>query len=658
MDDHSENALTTQQLADQAAAIAALAKDRGAFDAAVDTYVRADADGFRYVLEQQNLLDRCELICHWIRTKWCVITCLKLCGLPKVDAQRPADIRRLAEAIGKIASNEDLLRDAIEGVEELDADDFANVIDKLQIRDICHYVCSWFCTVLSERVCRIVCSREPIEVPTSIDTVRAAAEVVGKLAADGKTLELGAEAALAGDCGKLREIISTRQFEGRCHIICELYCTWRCVFVCLTLCRVFPLPENVDVRREIYDFAQAIAKLGPQTDSLNTLADAVRTANADRFANEVKRLGYERYCIQLCKWFCSWVCREFCICVCPPRSTAIFTKIGGYYYAFDIASATGGSGLTNGDSRAFYDTMRLNGGFALVDGAPQLQYRFETAPTDASGAPTGPWTPVLPTQINTTNIGSLTLPIFPFFKEVVVNGTPGPFTVNITPDVGGWITVPPMFPAPGIQFVPGSDLIRLKSETLQAWPAHNETGVVAGASAATPLVQDQYYGIRMRLRQLGDLTDGSDAGTCVHVAIDNTLYDNVSHHQYWDGYLGAGELAVCSLGIQELVSAGCKQITNSLTVQFTAAHPNLDTNGVSAVLVGPGGPYPFTLSPAAPGTPGNWFGTAVPQGWNVANLPDCAYYVELTVNVLLTTGDGAPGPTHDLFAFCKHSNMS
>jgi len=647
--------ITTQQLASEAAAIAALATNHGAFDAALDAYLRADSDGFQYVLGQQKLLDRCELICHWIRTKWCVVRCMKLCGPPRAELLATTSNRRFAEVIAKIAGDEAILRRVIEGVEQEDADDFAAVMQQLQFEDICHYVCSWFCTVLSERVCRIVCLPPgPVKVPTQVETVRAAADVIARLAANGSALEAATEAARALDCDGLRKIITSAQIGNGCHIVCEWYCTWRCVFACLTLCRAIPLPKPIDVREEVYAFAQAIGTLGPQAASLDTLADAVRTLNAEQFAAEVKRLGYEHYCIQLCKWICSWVCEEFCICVCPPTSTAIFTKIGGYYYAFQVASALGGNGLTN-DNRAFFDTMRLNGGYVLVDGAPQMQYRFETVSTDASGNTTGSWTPVLSTQIAATNIGTIVLPSPPFFLEVWVNGTAGPDVLNISPDSSGWITVPLLYPPTGGEFVPGSDLVNLVSQTLQAWPGDDETGVKAGASASTPLAQDQYYGIRMRLRNVGDTTDGSDAGTCVHVAIDDTLYNNVSHHQYWDGYLGANELAVCSVGIQELVSAGCSQITDSLTVLFTAAHPNLDPNGVSISLIGPRGPYAFKLNPAAPGTPGNWFGTAVPKGWALADLMDCAYYVDLSVNVLLTTGDADPNPLNDLFAFCKHS---
>ena len=634
-----------QQLTDQAAAIGALAANQGAFDAALDAFLEADAEGFRYVLGQENLIDRCELICEWFRIKWCVVTCLLLCGPPPEEAAGPADVGRIADAVARIAADQSLLDQVVEGVGRQDADDFRAVVDQLEIGDVCHYVCSWICAVLFERVCQIVCSPVEIEVATPAETVQAAAGTIARLAEDKASLERAGAAALTLDCKGLREVISDTALQDGCHIVCEWFCSYRCTWVCLELCRVAPVLEIADARAEVYAFAQAVGRLTSEAAPLANLVGAVQSANTEAFAGLTKELGLEPYCVQLCRWVCSVVCEEFCICVCPPVSTAIFTKIGGYYYKFDVASALGGTGLTN-DNRAFFNTMRLNGGIALVDGAPQVEYRFETIATDAAGNPTGTWTPVLPTQIAATNIGTLVGPVPPFFIEVWVNGTPGPHVQVITPSADGWIQVPTMFPMAGWQFVPGSDLINLVSQTLQAWPADDESGVMAGSSANTPLANDVYYGMRMRLRNVGDLTDGSDAGTCTHVAIDDTLYDNVAHHTYWDGYVGTNELSVFSVGIAELISAGCAELSDSLTVEFTAAHPNLDTSasGVSVSLTGPGGPYAFTLSPAAPESTGDWYGTAVPDGWTLASLTPCAYIVTLSVNVLLTTGDDVPSP--------------
>src|SRR6185437_749011 len=102
---------------------------------------------------------------------------------------------------------------------------------------------------------------------------------------------------------------------------------------------------------------------------------------------------------------------------------------------------------------------------------------------------------------------------------------PGIFTIN--PSSDGWIAVPPMFPVPpmvpgpGWRFVPASDLIMFDTTTLAPTVvAIDESGVDAGESANNPLQTDAHYGVRMRLRNQGDSGDGTNAGTCSHIAIN------------------------------------------------------------------------------------------------------------------------------------------
>ena len=96
----------------------------------------------------------------------------------------------------------------------------------------------------------------------------------------------------------------------------------------------------------------------------------------------------------------------------------------------------------------------------------------------------------------------------------------------------------------------------------------------------------------------------------------------------------------------------CADISESLTVLFTASHPNLGP--VSIRLDGPGGPYSFTLPTPLPET-GDWYGTAV-NDFVLSDLIPCAYLVTLSVLPLLTTGDLAFGPPIiDQIAFCKTS---
>ena len=154
-----------------------------------------------------------------------------------------------------------------------------------------------------------------------------------------------------------------------------------------------------------------------------------------------------------------------------------------------------------------------------------------------------------------------------------------------------------MVPGSGWRFVPGSDLITLITTTLTPFVTSiDETGVDAGEAANAPLQTDVHYGIRMRIRNQGASGDGTDAGTCSHIAINNTHYDNISTTRIGPEACSArDELAVASVGIAELAGAPCSTLANSLTVQFTAAHSNL--GGVGVTLEGPGGPYAFTLNP-------------------------------------------------------------
>jgi hypothetical protein len=428
------------------------------------------------------------------------------------------------------------------------------------------------------------------------------------------------------------------------------------------------------------EFARALRKLAEVPNALGRLAAAVARQDSERFAALVKEFGLERFCIQFCHWVCSLRCTRFCICVCPPETIGVFTKIGYLYYKTDVHSTAPGSGLTVAEARAFFETLNLNGGLSLVDGAPLVEYRFETVQTspDGSTLPGGEpieeasWVPVTPAQIRETNIGTFIRPVIgpPFLEEIQVwvNKT-GPGIFTLTPGAEGWIEVPPMFPVPpmvpgsGWRFVPGGDLIELDTTTLKPFDESiDETGVVAGASANTPLQTDVHYGIRMRMRDQGASGEGSDAGTCSHIAINNTLYNNISHHPYWPGGLfgASNERAVSSIGIAELASKPCSLLTEGLTVQFTAAHSNL--GAVSVWLEGPGGPYAFDLNPAAAENPGeNWYGTATPAlagsppepAWSFEKLPPCAYLLKLSVSVLLTNGEGGPDPIVDYIAFCK-----
>jgi len=353
----------------------------------------------------------------------------------------------------------------------------------------------------------------------------------------------------------------------------------------------------------------------------------------------------------------------------PDEVLSVFNKIGGYNFLTQIDSAAVGDGLTLADDRAFFSTLRLNGILAKTKNGNPLEYMFEVAAynptTDALGGYTQiPLANVAPTNIGTWEhfTGDILNPVET--KDYVLNGVAGPGTLvpAVAPD--GWVRVPQesnVFAAQG-NFVPSTGsypgFINLVSQTLRAFGVIDESAVQAGETAGPPnatLGRVFYFSLRMWVREAigGVPVAGSEqvAGTCVRLAVMNTLYDNVAKNGSWVPHTVDGQLCVSSLDIAELAGGGCTEITNSLTVKYTAAHPNLGTFSIG--MIGPGGPYTFTPGPG--GTSVNRFGTAT-NDFNIADLPDCAYIVKLSVNLLLTTGDSSPDPIWDEVAFCKNTN--
>jgi hypothetical protein len=654
-----------------AQAMGGLAEDEEAFRGAVDAFRAQDGESMHKLLERHGLAERCELVCHWLRSKEAVLLCLELAGPPRLeDAEAAPDGREFAEIVAKLTADEAAVELMANAVQDRNTSAWSELISKYGLERHSHLLCHWVCTVHYRLVCEVVCRPFHVQRPNLVGELRAAGLVLGGLAADREVFAAADEAVRANRCETLSTILEGGGFAPHCFVICEWFCSRRCMLVCLRLCRIFPLERLESPIGEMLEFARAGGRLAADKSNLERLTAALLREDADQVQTLAKELQFERFCVQFCHWVCFLRCRRFCFCVCPPRTIGVFTRIGALYYDSQVDSHVGGGGLTLATpARAFYSNLRLNGGLSLVDGAPLIEYRFQTIETSDTGNPTGAWQPVTPGQIAETNIGSFirfvpgpavieTIPVY-------VNKEPATPGFNISPDGDGWIKVPPMFPGvpfvtgSGWRFVPSSDLAVLITPTLAPTVvAIDETGVNAGASGNPPLLTDAHYGIGMWIRDQTTTGAGSNAGTCHHIAINNSHYDNVSHHPYWPGGLfGANhELLLASLGIAELATTPCSLLTDTLTVEYTAAHSHL--GDVVIRLEGPGGPYHFDLVPAATGqTPGeNEFGTAVPaaaQPWTFGDLPPCAYWLTLSVDALLTTGDAIPSAVVDYIAFCK-----
>lgn len=59
----------------------------------------------------------------------------------------------------------------------------------------------------------------------------------------------------------------------------------------------------------------------------------------------------------------------------------------------------------------------------------------------------------------------------------------------------------------------------------------------------------------MKIREVGDLDSGVVAGVCQNIAINNTLYDNMTHHPAWMSQVKSNRLSV-AMSVQTLLTTG------------------------------------------------------------------------------------------------------
>jgi hypothetical protein len=638
------------ELQDTGAVLARLAENEYAFVSAAEAFANGDADRMRAVLEQVGLFERCWLLCRWLCGWYCTWRCHVLgIQLPTREHTLP-ELQEFAARVARLAADERQAAAMVDAIETGDREHFARVVGAFELERFGFLLCQLVCVLR----CRVFCQWTCLPGPRRAELVglfRKSAKALEALAADRKVFEAVHEAADRDDVAAIQSVLGEIQLRRFCLVLCLWLCTWRCLRVCVRLCG--PTVEWVPGPRELREYALGVTKLVSGSEPGPRLLEVVSRGEREPWDELLEEFRLVQFCHPLCWWVCHLRCERFCLLLCPPlHPVPVFRKIGVYNYLAEIDSSGAGTGLTLADKRAFHGGMRLNGTLHKQLNGQPMQYRFEVMEL-----PGGSWKPVLPHQIARTIIGAWTQnnpnpAEDDFFKDYTVNGTNTFQEVTVVPDADGWIAVPQEndFWGPAGLFTPNGNMIVLRSETLNPDPDLNLSGIVAGQSTAPAgLGQDQLFAIRMRVREVGNPGSEIGAGTCPRVAVFNRRYDQVAKGGTWAPTMVDDHLAAALLNIDE-IAGGCGKVTNTLTVRYTAAHPNL--GAITLWMTGPGGPYSFTMTDGPGATPGNRFGSATPTV-NVAPLPQCAYLVKLRVDVLLTTGDVHPDPVWDEVAFCK-----
>jgi hypothetical protein len=653
----------TEDLQRTGEAIAAFADDEDQFRALFDAFRAADADSFQRLLGERHLLDRCELVCEWVRCKECVLVCLELAG-PPPEGELPSLIE-FARVVDRITGDEELVERLASAVAERDADAFGSLVSDLDIARFAHLLCHWVCAIHGRLICQVICAPEPVPPRHMADELMQAGEVIRQVAADEEAFSAVARAAEAGDCEALRSAVAAAGLLDRCQIICEWICTWRCLRVCLVLCRPIPFTPAEQPLSEAFEFAKVTAQLAAEPSTLARLSAAVNSGDTKAFQAIVAELKLERFCIQLCHWICFVICRRFCFCVCPnPPLQPWFTTVGHFDIYSDIDATTGktNKGLTyaglyyqGGPNFAFYSCLQL-GGFCPTTspsfaGVP-MRYRFlydtgsgPVAITGSTVCRVEAGTRLIPWPQNVGGIaGTVTVPTF---QTVTIAGAPqpdpippgpgapwiGPSEHVIVPDSEGWIPVDQNAIGGGFQVLAGFNTAAVTSG------GDPQPGVPAGT--AVPAASQRAG------------SDMSITFEATRVGVSTIDFSNALpkiHINNWN--------EVNELWLVEYASGCCTPIDRTLGVQFTVDHEEMDSGVWSLAITGCSLSAPGDITPTA-ATPGVTLSARGGSGTiteDTATWAPCSYTISLATRPGLTSGliDRLPEDNTLTFCICGH----
>lgn len=658
------------RLAAQAEAVGRLAKDAGAFTAAFSAFEARNPDAFRWVLGRIDLLPRCELVCEWLQIKICALRCIEVCG-PPLEAEKQPSLADFAKAAVRLAENEQLLRRAVDAVACSDPEAWRAVLTELKLLPFCHLLCRWVCSAIWRRFCEIVCTPGVVRLPDPVFELRAAAESLSEVLRHEKGFAAVAKAIEAFDCIRTRDAIGAAKLRSHCDVICWLFCVWRCSWTCRRLCiRPVPILTGALAVEEAREFALAAQALAGHPRVAIDLVRAVQAVDEKLYGEIVDRFRLYPYCYQVCGWVCTLTCTEFCICICPPPALRPWwTAVHDFSIISDIDPGTGRTnkvnpvtGVGGGPNYAFYSCLELRGfcpAFSPDVAGEAMKYRFTY--DDGSGAGPQPITGVkvcaieagartrswpgidgagnataaLQTVTQIVKVGPAPAPVEPGPPAF---GSPwyGPPIHYIPVDNDGWVLVDVDAIGAGFQNLLGF-------ETEQAVPGGPPNpGVLAGA----------------------DVPVGNKrAGTDLKMVFEATRASNPSasppdYSQTLNKIRINNWTEVNLLNFAEFSTGCCTPIDQTLSVQFTVDHEEMDAGSWSLVITSCALAMPLDITPAASGgtvtlSPRGGFGTIVEDTSNWAN---CSYTVTLNTTPALTDGHNDRGtlPNSQTFAICSH----
>jgi hypothetical protein len=231
------------------------------------------------------------------------------------NAATTRELAGVAEAVGRLATDEATFEAAIRAFRMQDRDSFRQILDQLQLSARCHEVCEWICSKECVRICLELCGPPPAQAETPLDIGQLARAVI-RVTSDATLLKQLVYAVEYRDSEEFRELVRALNIEAYCHFLCHWVCALRCRLVCSVVCAPEPTPVR-DLAAALQTAGGMIRRLVDH-GALAAAAQAAEALNCTQLQSVLAQAELTQGCEWICEWFCSWRCVPVCLRLCAP----------------------------------------------------------------------------------------------------------------------------------------------------------------------------------------------------------------------------------------------------------------------------------------------------------------------------------------------------
>jgi hypothetical protein len=206
-----------------------------ALEAAVE---KRDHAAFLKIAEANKIVPLIHFFCRWICIVRLRLICRVVCSpRPIARPSLTAELESAGKALRALLAKDGAFAAAAAASDAGDAKKLGAVIDEAGLRELCLFICEFFCNWRCVLGCLRLVARFPLAaIPDEVAEAYAFAQATQKLAANPAQLTKLSAAVGAGDAAAFTTLITELKLQRFALQLCHWICTVRCRFFCVIVC--------------------------------------------------------------------------------------------------------------------------------------------------------------------------------------------------------------------------------------------------------------------------------------------------------------------------------------------------------------------------------------------------------------------------------------